>query len=111
MVLIFQCAKQVVDILLLIERVIAAKAMFGSYQLLVLIKLILFEALGLSKFLLLVSFHSASVSPIEMVSSCTHKNTHHPSAAYFRQLLFHAIGQSIENNTTELLRTHTHDLR
>ena len=97
--LIFQCAKQVVDILLLIERVIAAKAMFGSYQLLVLIKLILFEALGLSKFPLFVSSHSDRDGFVMSV----YKQIIHRQRI-FADSSFMPSGQGIENNTTELLR-------
>jgi hypothetical protein len=48
-VLIFVYTKQVIYILLLNERIVLIKAMLGSYRLLLLIKLILFELLGLSK--------------------------------------------------------------
>ena len=58
----------------MIERVIFINIMLGSYQLLVLVKLILFEVLELSKFPCFLFIH-LSIKHIKMVSSCTNKQS------------------------------------
>jgi hypothetical protein len=108
-VLIIQYTKQVVYILLLIERVINITAMLGSYRLLVLVKLILFELLGLSKF----PFFFLFICLIDTSKWFLHVQTNNQRITHLNRLsclLCHRHDIRVSDNNEELCSTPDEDI-